>query len=314
MVDADDNTYAVIPASLDVVPVAIGHIALPVPYLPASATFKHEASKRLARNKLSKHTTDVASPGAIKDADDVPALARKGLRRIDKLDLEIGELRRAIQSDVDSLARQFERVIQILEERGHLVGWELTPSGDRVARLYHESDLYIVEAMQAGLLDDLPPAELAAVVSTFVYETRGRDDGATPWFPNGNVRQRFGALLELHHQLAKAERALLIPETRQPDAGFIGIVHGWASGHDLTDLTNEREITPGDFVRTVKLLVDLLRQIGTLAPNRATARAARQAADLVFRDLVAVTTDFEGLNDTDAPELPEHVEALDGDS
>ncbi len=316
VVDAEGATYDVLPVNLEVDPAVLGHISLPVPYLPNSATFINDASKRLAKSKLVRGSNGAsdARVGA-KTADDVPALARKGLRKIDRIDGEIVDLRRAIQADFDSLARQFDRVIELLESRGHMDGWELTATGERIARLYHESDLFIVEAMEAGIFDDLSPAELAAVVSMCVFESRGRDEGGTPYFPTTESRRRFGDLLALHHDLNKAERKQLLNQTRAPDAGFAGIVHAWALGHDLSDLAAERDLTPGDFVRTIKLLVDLLKQIGQLAPKAETARAARQAADMVFRDLVAVTTDFEGANDTEPDDTePDEAESANGDS
>ena len=52
-------------------------------------------------------------------------------------------------------------------------GWSLTEAGERLARIYHESDLLIAECAGQGLLDGLDPAELAGLVSVFTYEARG---------------------------------------------------------------------------------------------------------------------------------------------
>jgi len=69
---------------------------------------------------------------------------------------------------------------------------------------------------------------------------------------------------------------------------------------------SEDEITAGDFIRTTKQLIDLLRQIGQLAPNPKTAAVARSASDLVHRDLVAASSmldlDDEDSTDDPAPE------------
>jgi hypothetical protein len=43
-------------------------------------------------------------------------------------------------------------------------------------------------------------------------------------------------------------------------------------------------------VRNVKQLIDLLHQIGQVAPDPATAAAARSAADAVFRGVVAASS------------------------
>jgi ATP-dependent RNA helicase HelY len=73
----------------------------------------------------------------------------------------------------------------------------------------------------------------------------------------------------------------------------MAIAQGWAAGGDLSDVLAGEEITAGDFVRTAKQLIDLLRQLGMLAPVPSTAAAARSAADAVHRDLVAASSIVE---------------------
>ncbi|HET9770305.1 MAG TPA: hypothetical protein VFS16_05405, partial [Acidimicrobiia bacterium] len=75
-----------------------------------------------------------------------------------------------------------------------------------------------------------------------------------------------------------------------PDGGFAAIAHAWAAGKDLEDVLFDEELTGGDFVRNVKQLIDLLRQVGDVAPNRGTASAARAAADALFRGVVAASS------------------------
>jgi ATP-dependent RNA helicase HelY len=50
------------------------------------------------------------------------------------------------------------------------------------------------------------------------------------------------------------------------------------------------EMAPGDFVRTVRQLADLVHQVGIVAPDRDTADAAMAAHDLLLRDVVAAGT------------------------
>jgi ATP-dependent RNA helicase HelY len=49
-------------------------------------------------------------------------------------------------------------------------------------------------------------------------------------------------------------------------------------------------MTGGDFVRNVKQLIDLLRQVGDVAPRPETASTARSAADALFRGVVAASS------------------------
>ena len=190
----------------------------------------------------------------------------------------------------ESLALQFDRVVQLLEDRGHLDGWTLTPSGQRLARLYHECDLLLVEALDNGLFDDLSSSEVAAMASVFTFEDRRSGPAAEVWYPTPELRRRFGTLTKMHRDLSRRERDARLPETRQPDPGFMAVAHGWEVGGDLDDVLGAEDITAGDFVRTAKLLIDVLRQIAQLAPSVETGRTARVAAESIFRDLVAASS------------------------
>jgi ATP-dependent RNA helicase HelY len=68
------------------------------------------------------------------------------------------------------------------------------------------------------------------------------------------------------------------------------LAHGWARGEELHRIMDDDEMSGGDFVRNVKQLIDLLRQLGTAALDEATASAARQAADALFRGVVAASS------------------------
>jgi ATP-dependent RNA helicase HelY len=299
LVDREGDAFEVNPGDLDETPVVVGRLELPEPYLPNSVSFLYEVGQELARSRLrgSKRRRKLGPSGAIRSAADVPPKAHKALRRLERVDKDLDRVRSAAARRAESLAAQFDRVIELLEERGHLdldrASWALTPSGQRLARLYHECDLLVVEAMEEGVFDRLNSAEVAAMASSFVYEERGGGPRTEPWYPSAKLRRRFLRLQGLHLNLVTAEHDARLPTTRAPDAGFMAVAHGWAAGGDLADVLADEEITAGDFVRTAKQLIDLLRQLALLAPVPATATAARAAAEAVFRDLVAASSIVE---------------------
>ena len=55
----------------------------------------------------------------------------------------------------------------------------------------------------------------------------------------------------------------------------------------IAEVVGDDDLTGGDFVRTTKQLIDLLRQLAIVAPNPSTRRAAAQAAEAAFRGVVA---------------------------
>ena len=65
---------------------------------------------------------------------------------------------------------------------------------------------------------------------------------------------------------------------REPDPGFAWAAHAWARGKPLEAVLGA-DLTPGDFVRAVKQLMDLLGQVAVAAggPLSSTARKAVDA-------------------------------------
>jgi ATP-dependent RNA helicase HelY len=228
----------------------------------------------------------------------------RAARQADRVRREMADLERRIRGHAESLARQFDRVLQLLEAWHYLDGWQLTGRGDQLVRIFHECDLLIAEALEDALLDDLDPATLAGMVSCFTYEHRSPAPPPEPWFPDASARQRYERIAQLAADLNADEVALGLPPTRRPDPGFFALAHAWTTGEGLDDLLADDELSGGDFVRNTKQLLDLLRQVADAAPSRATAVAARRAADAMFRGVVsassAVTTEGnegEGVDD-----------------
>jgi ATP-dependent RNA helicase HelY len=83
------------------------------------------------------------------------------------------------------------------------------------------------------------------------------------------------------------ERSIGLGEHRSPDPTFAAIAHAWVAGEGFAEIVDEEELTGGDFVRTMKQLIDLLRQVATVAPQAATRRAAAEAVESARRGVVA---------------------------
>jgi ATP-dependent RNA helicase HelY len=151
--------------------------------------------------------------------------------------------------------------------------------------VFHESDLLVAESIASGLLDDLDPTSLAALASTFVYEYRRADPPPDPKFPSTQLRSRFKQIDQLSKRLQRDEAVAGLTPHRAPDAGYADTVAAWAHGAELADLLDE-DTTPGDFVRTMKQLIDLLRQVASHAPQPATRANAEMAIERILRGVV----------------------------
>jgi ATP-dependent RNA helicase HelY len=279
LLDTQSNDVRWELAELRNAPNPIGRIDLPIPMAPDQPRFRSEAALVLRRVQLT------ASPGKPKRR------TRRGLDPVERLrraTAEVQTLERKARSDESSIARRFDSVAAVLRERGHLDGWNVTPSGQLVARIYHESDLLVAETIASGLFDDLDPPTLASVVSVFTFEHRSPTPPPPVWFPSKLGRVRFEAIDRLAADLRRVERHHGVVESRGPEAGFATAAYAWAAGQDLSTLLDE-ELSAGDFVRNVKQLVDLLRQVASAAPRRDTRSSAASAADALHRGVVALS-------------------------
>ncbi|HVA74874.1 MAG TPA: DEAD/DEAH box helicase [Acidimicrobiales bacterium] len=314
-ISADGRLVSLGPKDFANPPESVAQVELPTPYTPNNSSFQRRVASALnaavSAANASTDRGDGGTPGySRRDRDwrgDVAMAAATGvaqhpvascpqaaahvraLDRVDRLTRDIERLQRRVKGRVESLARQFDRVLRVLEAWGYVDGWSLTEAGERLARIYHEEDLLICESLGQGLLDGLEPDELAGVVSVFTFEARGQGETA-PWFPNPRVRRRWSEIDQLGAELNAAEDDAGLPLTRRPEPGFVGLASAWAAGEDLAEVIEDEEMSGGDFVRNVKQLIDLLRQIGDVAPDRSTARSARTAADRLLRGVVAASS------------------------
>jgi ATP-dependent RNA helicase HelY len=193
---------------------------------------------------------------------------------------EADDLERQIGSRSHVIARTFARVCAVLDELGYLDGDTVTPAGRRLSRLYSELDLLAAECLRRGVWEGLNPAELAACVSVMSFESRKQTDDAGPTrLPKGPVSEVLTAMYRTWGELDDLEKRNGLSFLREPDPGFVWAAYRWVRGAKLEDvLDSVPGLTPGDFVRSVKQLIDLLDQIAGAASRDQPATVATPSA------------------------------------
>jgi ATP-dependent RNA helicase HelY len=219
--------------------------------------------------------------------------------------------------------------VAVLEALGYMDHWALTPAGERLGRIYHESDLLVAEALDTDLLEGAEPAVVAGVLSAVIFEPRrarriggsgpssGRGQGrggqgrGRPGGPprtdapkraplqdrlgekrSGDLRRRCDVLVEMGERIRMIEEDHGVPRTRQPSPGLATAITSWARGASFgtalgVAARDVGELAPGDFVRTVKSVADLVGQVTYAAVDPSIAQAAREAVDMLLRGVVA---------------------------
>jgi ATP-dependent RNA helicase HelY len=207
--------------------------------------------------------------------------------RAAKLEAQLAGIDRRIRVRTETLARQFDRVLGVLTDLRYVDTWDLSAKGRRLTRIYGEGDLIVGEALDAELFAGLSPAEAAALLSVVVYEARERNplQGDMPTPASADAYER---LQRLWRQVRRAEDAHQVQLVRELEAGFARPVFHWAEGRPLEEVLEETEMAPGDFVRTCKQLVDLLRQVEEVA-EAPVGDLMHRAREAVLRGVVSYT-------------------------
>ncbi len=165
-------------------------------------------------------------------------------RRLETLEAEREKRVRRIASRTTSIARDFDRVCEVLLTLGYLAqeettstendgesgaepptGTHVTAAGRWLRRLYAERDLVLAQTLRSGHWDHLDPAELAAAATTIVYSPRGDDDDR-PAVPRGlgprldlavaTAMSRGDEVADLERQVGLSPPARSIPDWSAP--------------------------------------------------------------------------------------------------
>ena len=301
-------------ASFGNAPVVVGSIKVPrdVAHKPRRHTRRvvqelnrgrFRAPKNLkehARNRTSKKALELRDAIRAHPVHSWPAAERERLARLgEDLVREERALVKAqanVDTQTDTLGRMFERIIGLLTEMDYveLVDGEptVTEEGERLARIHNVSDLLVAQCLKRGIWDELDPAELAGVASMCVFENR-KATGGYPEAATDRMADAMNATQRIYGELASDEQRHRLPPTNMPDPGFALSLHQWAAGAPLgyalaAAAESGAELTPGDFVRWCRQVIDLLEQIVQTGYTDEIKHNARRAVEAIRRGVVAI--------------------------
>lgn len=212
-----------------------------------------------------------------------------------RLKRTIDGMRRQIETRTGTVARIFDRVVDVLAELDYVKIADdgttaLTASGRTMRRIYGERDLLVAESLRTGIWRDLDAASLAALACCLVYEPR-RDEAAPgeQRLPRGPFRRALADTQDLWQRLDDLEREHSLPGSEPVATGLAQAMHSWARGVMLDRVLDEADLAAGDFVRWAKQTIDLLDQLSLVA-DPALGATARAALDAVRRGIVAYSS------------------------
>ena len=134
-----------------------------------------------------------------------------------------------------------------------------------LARTFHECDLLVAEIVRAGSarrsrLRPISPRSCRSwCTNTAARSRRLRRGSRQPT----SVTAGGGSPRSARSCGPRNDRVGLA-EHRAPDRRSLRVAHAWVAGEGFAEVVSDEELTGGDFVRTIKQLIDLLRQLSLI--------------------------------------------------
>ena len=188
---------------------------------------------------------------------------RKQRFRIEELEAEIEERQRIMHFRANRHWDTFLALIEILRHFGCLAGEEgLEPTeiGRTVGALRGDNELWLGLALMSGHLDELEPADLAAVFEAISTEVN-RPDLWSGFPPSPASEEALHDLRGIRRELQRQQEqaSVVMPLWFEPE--LMGLVHAWANGVSWNDLIANTSLDEGDVVRIMRRTGDLLAQV-----------------------------------------------------
>ncbi|GAB2486971.1 DEAD/DEAH box helicase [Luteococcus sediminum] len=210
-----------------------------------------------------------------------------------RLERERVQARERAERRSNTIAQRFDKLCQVLESMGYLGSEddEVTDAGRMLARLYSELDLVTAECLRDGVFDGLDAPQMAAVLSSLVFETRRVVPGRMARMPDAASEHAQHQVRQTWRRVSLVERDFRLERSSEPDIGFAEAAHAWADGATLAHCLSLSDLPAGDFVRWIRQVIDMCGQVAAAAGPGDVRRVCREAVGAMRRGVVEFDPD-----------------------
>jgi ATP-dependent RNA helicase HelY len=185
--------------------------------------------------------------------------------RADRLVRENTTLKSRLETRTLVIPRIFDRVTSVLQELQYIDGETLSDKGELLSKIYTERDLLLSQTLTQQVLENLTAADLVAVLSVFVFDNRGEAKIA-PKIPR-TITTQLEDIVRIWSDLTLIEERHGVIPQKEPAFDFVWQSQRWANGHSLASILRDSDLSVGDFVRSIRQIIDLLGQLNEAQPS-----------------------------------------------
>jgi superfamily II RNA helicase len=187
------------------------------------------------------------------------------LKRSDRIRQTLEGRRRSLRDLEQSYWDQFLRVVEVLQHFEYLRDTTLSAEGRLIASLRHDNELLVARMAFSGLLEGLPPAEAAALLSCLVEEPREIETQyARDLLRRApHLRRRVQALEALAQEVERVQQGRRVSRPVSMHLTYLTATYEWTAGEEdwLRLIRNCFGGHEGDLIRAFRRLIDLGRQL-----------------------------------------------------
>lgn len=210
----------------------------------------------------------------------------------------IEQLRQALSNQNLQLLPDYEQRIQVLKDLGFIDEASRIQLKGKVACEIHSGDeLVLTELILDNVLADYEPAEIAALLSSFVFQEKSDIEPAlTGSLEKGRdtivaISEKVNRVQELHQVIQTSDESNDF--VSKPRFGLMEVVHEWARGMSFKNITGLTDVLEGTIVRTISRLDETCREVKNAARiigDPELYQKMQEAQEMIKRDITAVAS------------------------
>lgn len=207
---------------------------------------------------------------------------------LERYEKKVEQLTKNIANEKDIYWNKFKNHRAVLTKLGYLENDFPTEKGMLCSTIRAENELYIAEMLLSGILDDLTPAQLSAVVCAVITEDLRGD--VFPSQPLSHpTRKALNQLKNVRKKIAVVQRDYDIDTEMYINSYYSPLIEMWVEGLSWEELTGMTQSSEGDVVRVFKRTIDILRQIANAQYiNPQLNETAKDAIKAILREPIDV--------------------------
>ncbi|KAI1825859.1 DSHCT domain-containing protein [Xylaria intraflava] len=210
----------------------------------------------------------------------------------------ISSLRQALSDQNLQLLPDYEQRIEVLKDLSFVdVDTRILLKGKVACEIHSADELVLTELILENVLADYEPAEIAALLSAFVFQEKTQSE------PNltSKLERGMKTIIEISERVNTVQTDRQVIQNTEDSNDFVSqrrfglmeVVYEWARGMSFKNITDLTDVLEGTIVRTITRLDETCREVKNAARiigDPELYQKMQAAQEMIKRDITAVAS------------------------